>query len=435
MGKDTLNKKGHGSLNGQFLKMTLLPLVGMGLIMILFCSISYKTAMQGQVKKGLRTVGVSVLNAYDAMYDGDYNLVLDHNELALLYKGEYKLSGNEKLIDAIKEETEHDISLFFYNIRMLTTIKDDAGERYTGALANNRIVKEVLETGEERFYNNVTINGRAYLSYYIPVFGTDGTCIGMIAVARPADDVNHVVNTNLMKIIVIMIACLIVTALLITYFGKNISEVIHKIMRLLREMSYGNLNAELDHTVMKRNDELGDMGRFTTHVQAALRKLVERDELTGLYNRRSAESRLNQTYKKALEQGNLYSVAIGDIDFFKKVNDTYGHEAGDMVLRAVALILNDMMAGRGFAARWGGEEFLLVFEDMLEEDAAKYLNRILEKVRSLEVSYADQLLQVTMTFGVTQGAVMGSVNEELSSADAKLYHGKESGRNKVVVNN
>lgn len=166
-------------------------------------------------------------------------------------------------------------------------------------------------------------------------------------------------------------------------------------------------------------------------MQRALRTLVETDVLTELYNRRSGHRRLKQIMEKAGCTKRPYSVSIGDIDFFKKVNDTYGHDCGDMVLKAVANTLRDHMRTRGFVARWGGEEFLLVFDDMTLDEAEASLNDLLSKIRSLKINYNDQIVRLTMTFGVTYGE---NIDEKdlLCRADDLLYEGKNSGRDRVV---
>lgn len=424
--------KKKGSLYTKFLNMTIWPLVGLGILVIVFCSATYTTAMNSQIKKGLRSVGVSVLFAYDALYEGDYNITVDAEDKALLYKGEALLSGDYDYIDNMKAETGLDISLFFYDMRMLTTITDAEGNRCVGYTAHERIVNSVLKDKKEMFYDNVVVNNKRYLSYYIPVMGSDGTCVAMIAVARPSQEVNGIVYNNVYKIIGIIVLAILVTALFITGFAKRTINAVNKIKILLKEMSKGNLSSYLDHAVLARDDELGDMGRFTDYVQGSLRKLVERDGLTGLYNRRTGESMLNAMHKKAKERGEKYALMLGDLDFLKKINDTYGHEAGDAAIKAISQVMYKKMNGHGYAARWGGEEFLLVLENGDEKTAKVLAEEILHDIRALNIVVNGQEIKVTMTIGVVDGARFATVREEIAKADELLYYGKEHGRNQVV---
>lgn len=433
MGKINKAKTGKtGSLYTKFLNMTILPLVGLGLLVIIFCSITYTTAMQAQIKRGLRSVGMSVLLSYDELYDGDFNITVDEENKALFYKGDALLSGGYEYIDKLKEETGLDISLFFYDMRMLTTLTDREGNRCVGYTANERIVDSVLKGKKETFYNNTVVNNKKYLSYYIPVCGSDGTCIAMIAVKRPAEVVNGILYANVYKIIGIIVLAVLITAIFITGFAKRTVNVVNKIKVLLKEMAKGNLSSRLDHAVLARDDELGEMGRFTDYVQGALRKLVERDGLTGLYNRRTGENMLNAMHKKAKERGEKYALMLGDLDFLKKINDTYGHEAGDAAIKAISRVMHEKMNGHGYAARWGGEEFLLVMENGDGKAAEELAWEILKGIRELEISVNGNTFKVTMTIGVTDGARFATVREEIAKADELLYYGKEHGRNRVV---
>ena len=422
----------RGSLYGSLLRMTLFPMLGLSLVIAVFSTMAYTSGMQKQVEQGLKSVGISVLEAYDNLYEGDFNLRGNEQDGMLLYRGDNLISGNTALIDAISEATGNEISVFFYDMRLLTTIRNSDGERCINTIANKKIREKVLEGRKTFFFDNVKINNKRYLAYYIPFFGSDGTCTGMIAVAKTTKDVNALVNKSIHLVIIITFFLMALTSVLILRFGKTLIIAIRQIMIFLSEMSKGNLSAKLNPSVLNRTDELGEMGRLTDHVQGSLRKLIERDALTGLLNRRSGEIKLTERFKKSSISGEKYSLAIGDIDFFKKVNDTYGHEAGDLVLKEMARILNDSIVGNGFAARWGGEEFLLVFDGIDEKEAEQCLNEILIKVRQATVLCDSREIKVTMTFGVTRGGVEESMNSELSRADRKLYFGKENGRNRVV---
>ena len=174
-----------------------------------------------------------------------------------------------------------------------------------------------------------------------------------------------------------------------------------------------------------------------------LKVVAEHDHLTGLLNRRSG---MSDTVAKIMS-GSLstgMSIAIGDIDHFKKINDTYGHDAGDEVLKSLAVLFDSYMSEYGIAIRWGGEEFLFVFDDVNLDDAFVALDGLRLKIATLEIIWKGEKIPVTMTFGLTDINVMLSskdtdmdvenrINEAIGEADKKLYMGKESGRNKVVI--
>lgn len=174
-----------------------------------------------------------------------------------------------------------------------------------------------------------------------------------------------------------------------------------------------------------------------------LKAVAEHDHLTGLLNRRSG---MNEMVAKIMsgDFNTGMSIAMADIDHFKKINDTYGHEAGDEVLKKLAKLFEEFMISYGIAIRWGGEEFVFVFDDTNLDDAFVALDGLRFKISTLDILWKGERIPVTMTFGVTDVNVMVSasdteldivnrINQAIDEADKKLYMGKESGRNKVVI--
>ena len=183
---------------------------------------------------------------------------------------------------------------------------------------------------------------------------------------------------------------------------------------------------------MERKDELGEMSRYLIKTQKSLQKLVEQDILTGLYNRRSGEKLLKRVCENYTKDGTPFCVAIGDVDHFKNVNDTYGHECGDVALTELSSRMKEHMRGHGFVARWGGEEMLLVYDGMHLDKAANYMQELLDAIRTKPIVYVGVNINITMTFGLTEGNG-DKIEHIVRDADEKLYQGKNSGRNQIVV--
>jgi diguanylate cyclase (GGDEF)-like protein len=159
------------------------------------------------------------------------------------------------------------------------------------------------------------------------------------------------------------------------------------------------------------------------------------DGLTGLYVSRYFRHRLKEELRTAERYRRKLSVVMVDIDFFKKVNDTYGHQAGDDVLRVVARCLQDTVReGIDIAARYGGEEFALILPETNLEGAgalAERLRRLIEKQR---VHVGGDIIQVTTSCGVATSPDHGNLPETLvERADQALYRAKENGRNRVEI--
>lgn len=164
-----------------------------------------------------------------------------------------------------------------------------------------------------------------------------------------------------------------------------------------------------------------------------LRHAASTDPLTKVWNRFRMLEHVQRRLKKYKKGELLFmSVAIGDIDFFKHVNDTYGHECGDEVLKRLARLFDEETHTCGAVARWGGEEFLFLFENMNGDEAWQALSQIQLKLNKLEIPYEDHVLHVTMTFGLSEYDFKRTLDENIKLADDKLYQGKEGGRNRIV---
>ena len=162
--------------------------------------------------------------------------------------------------------------------------------------------------------------------------------------------------------------------------------------------------------------------------QKELEYLTITDHLTGIYNRRYFQQKIEEEIKRAKRYGNALSVIMIDIDFFKKINDTHGHNVGDEVLVEYSKLIKSYLRDVDVFCRIGGEEFMIILPYATEEDA----QIIAEKLRQ-EIETHKQILALTMSFGVTQ-YIKGESEEFLyKRVDSALYEAKESGRNRVVV--
>lgn len=178
---------------------------------------------------------------------------------------------------------------------------------------------------------------------------------------------------------------------------------------------------------------------FSTDTQAMEGKLIEYnkqlklqasiDPLTGLNNRRSTMDFLNRLLKSSPNQ---ISFCLCDIDFFKRVNDTYGHDVGDVVLKKIAETFRTELPNRSFISRWGGEEFVLVFPDTNGDEANIVLESLRQKIKKIVFDGGSENFSISMTFGLVEYDFRSDLNEILKEADEKLYMGKESGRDRII---
>ena len=165
-----------------------------------------------------------------------------------------------------------------------------------------------------------------------------------------------------------------------------------------------------------------------------IENLARNDDLTGIANRRGVMERLQQCIHTAQRSATPFCIALLDIDFFKQVNDRYGHDGGDKVLQAFGQLLSSQTRATDCAGRYGGEEFLLVLCDIQLAQAGVLLERIRECSESLPWSQMiHKDLRVTCTLGATQYRQGETAEALISRADVAMYQGKAAGRDRVVL--
>ncbi len=164
--------------------------------------------------------------------------------------------------------------------------------------------------------------------------------------------------------------------------------------------------------------------------QAAERLNVDasHDSLTGLLNRRGFEEQIER-----MNEADFPAVlGVVDIDYFKKINDEYGHDAGDQALRFLGDYLRRSVKGRDLMCRWGGEEFIVLFPHLSFHSGVLVLDQIRDEIHSRDVVHGDRVFQITFSAGVVELESKSEFQEGLKLADQRLYHAKKSGRNRVV---
>lgn len=181
-------------------------------------------------------------------------------------------------------------------------------------------------------------------------------------------------------------------------------------------------------------------GMFSSNVESAEKKLVlyneslkrqaATDPLTGLWNRRQMLQYITDFRKKEPEI--LFTFGMGDIDFFKKINDNWGHDCGDAVLVWITEHMKKTLSGCGKLCRWGGEEFVFFFPNMNGEQVCEALNELRSNIDNDPFDWKGEWIPITMTFGVEENDFQSSIDTLLKNVDDKLYMGKVQGRDRVI---
>lgn len=156
------------------------------------------------------------------------------------------------------------------------------------------------------------------------------------------------------------------------------------------------------------------------------------DQLTGLKNRKGFSFFYDKKIEPHIKQGGSATMFICDIDHFKMVNDTYGHNAGDAVLKHVASLFKSNAGLNDGLFRWGGEEFIFILPDKSLDECYDFAEHLRTEIEKSTCYFEDLIIKITMSFGINEFVDGVSVTDIIAQADAKLYTAKETGRNKVI---
>jgi diguanylate cyclase len=216
-------------------------------------------------------------------------------------------------------------------------------------------------------------------------------------------------------------------AMPMTTWTERALVLVCAVTALGRCASTGLYGSSMREALYKRGNEL-------KKAYARIEELAQLDELTGLLNRRYVMKSLNEEMARAQRTGVACSVAIIDLDFFKRINDQFGHPVGDEVLRTFAVTLFANLRTIDRLGRYGGEEFLLVLPGSAKNQAVQIIDRLREIVSEVDwATISENMTPITMSAGVCSVRQHDSANDILARADAALYRAKDAGRNCVVA--
>jgi len=274
-----------------------------------------------------------------------------------------------------------------------------------------------LETSPSHMHDLLTIASRVYFqTYFIPSIMTHGAVSEMyLSLKSSAGPVPVLMNTRMRNG---LFQCALMQVPIRNEYENellNAKREAEQVSRATAEAN-GKLTALLGEVECKQSE--------LNVLNSRLKELTVTDVLTGLKNRRYLEEFLPELIKEGQT-----AILMIDIDFFKKVNDTFGHHAGDIVLKSLADVLEAAIGDTGFAARVGGEEFVAVLPAVGLAKAEELAEHIRKRVELHEWPYQP----ITVSIGVAQNSSGNSLSELLQPADAALYNSKNAGRNRVTV--
>ena len=266
--------------------------------------------------------------------------------------------------------------------------------------------------------------------------GTDWMTIASIPAATAYADIRHLRNTTVLLVLVLLLA----VGSLAYGLGLLVVLPLERLSRAANEVAGGDLEVEVPASgggeVAGLAVVFNDMVRQLRKGRAELERLSVTDELTGLANRRHLDAELLRETHRHRRHKRSFAILLLDIDRFKALNDSHGHQAGDEALRRFAKVLQGCVRGGDTVARFGGEEFLVILPETRAEGASTLAERIraATEERRFEVDEAGTTVQVTVSIGLARFPDHATTPETLiEAADQALYQSKAGGRNRVTV--
>jgi diguanylate cyclase len=214
----------------------------------------------------------------------------------------------------------------------------------------------------------------------------------------------------------------------------NFESIKEKLLNIAKSLDseLSNFSSE----IKKENDEIKELKEKIKYLEGKLQKLsqeVKTDYLTNIANKKAIEEELNKQESLYKRNKINYSVVFFDIDHFKNVNDTYGHDAGDVILKSLGLLFKRYARDVDMIGRFGGEEFVAILPSTDKKGAYQFAEKIRSIVEKTKFMYKNTRIPVTISGGVAERTEVNSKEELLKKADERLYLAKKSGRNKICA--
>lgn len=240
-------------LQYKMLILAIIPVLVMGIVAILISNTVVKNKLLDDAKQKLKATSNAVLAAYD-QNAGDYFV----NATGDVWKGAYNVSLSTPFIDDIAAKTGIEITFFYNDTRLVTSLKDADGKRILGSKAGDFLVENVLKDGNEVFTNRVLVDGTFYFGYYVPVHQNNSDeIIGMVFAGMPVKEIYASLNLITMIFTVAIVVILVIAVIGCLLVSRGIAKSIRNSMDVVKQISEGNLNVEIEQSMLDRKDEAG----------------------------------------------------------------------------------------------------------------------------------------------------------------------------------
>ena len=422
-------KKRFFSFSRRMLLLALVPMLAICIMITWFSTKSLTSGLEAEIEKSLQIVATSLDETYSNLYEGDYKQDLSGR----VTKGEVLITGDNKLLDALKERTGFEMTLYFNNMRLITTVKREKGGRSTGTRLDKEIA-EKIKNGESVFVENAEIEGNTYYAYYQPLLNADGSVAGAIGVAKEAEDVQSNIKEQTTQIIIISVVLMGIVSIIIVLLASKMVSVMEETRKFLGQIVKGELSTNVNKKITKRNDELGDIYNISIQLQNELRRIVADIKRSSSDLIASADQLTNM----AVDTRGTVDVVYQALEEITKGSATQADETGvakhnvERIGEQITYITDEVDALTRHAEQMSdaekASEVIIGELNASNEEASTSVTKIAKQINTLHDSIASIQTAITMIQNIADETDLLSLNASIEAARAG-----DAGRGFAVV--
>lgn len=260
-------------LKGKILALSLVPVIILGIFMFLVAADRIANGIYDEAYVGMQATALAVRDIFEIGNSGPYHI----DEDGMMWKGDtLNISQATDITDHIKENTGMEVTVFWGDTRILTSIVNERGERQINTQASEEVVSRVLKKGQTYQDRNVEILGTKYIVCYTPIYQENSNeIVGMVFLGTPQKTVSVIINKIRIQFFIIILCTVILVTVIAYILVNRIVSALKKNMDILNNISNGSLHIEIDQSVLSRKDEIGNLGKNILHLKESLRAIVK----------------------------------------------------------------------------------------------------------------------------------------------------------------
>ena len=410
--------------------MSVLPVVLLGIILTVSGQGNLRKGIKKEIYEGLKTAAFAVQGAYDAAGNGDFTMLESGNVI----KGMFVVSGNYSLADKLSSKSGTEVSLYYGNKIIVTSLKDSQGGRMMDEAINADIEETVLKKGKEYFSDDIILGNKHYYGYYLPVLNEDSSIAGMVFTGTDSVEVNSALTSDAVRMILLSVVVILVALAFTAVMSLAIARALKHMIKLFGKVADGDLAEWNEGKGIRRSDEIGVMLQGITKLRKSLSDIIKNiqesasiligsaDELEHAAELTSSDSDKLDTAISEISRG-----AVSQAEETEEAMEDTKH-MGEIIGQMVDDI-SDMAQSASEMGRAGTEASSILSElSEYTEKTTKAVDTIAEQINMTNTSAQEIQRAVEMITAIADETNLLSLNASIEAARAG-----EQGRGFAVV--